>query len=132
MQPREVQQLRILIVDDEGDGASALQLMLTVWGHSTRLAHTGEQALKLCDTFKPNVVLLEIALRDMHGFEVARRLRKSRGCRECLLVAITRWDQEADRLQGKDAGLDHHLGKPVAPEKLRTLLLGFSPPARPD
>ena len=120
----------MLLVDDNRDAAVLLHVLLTAWGHTARVAHDGEQALDMARAFKPEVVLLDVGLPTMHGFEVAQRLRKLPSCQDCLLIAVTGWGQEADRAQGKAAGINHHLVKPVEPETLRALLASYTPSGR--
>jgi len=119
--------LRVLLVDDNRDAALSLHLLLEAWGHAARVAHDGAQALEMAEVFKPQVVLLDIGLPTMHGFEVARRLRKIPACQNCLLIAVTGWGQEADRAQSKAAGINHHLVKPVEADALQSLLASHTP-----
>lgn len=120
--------LRVLVVDDNRDAALSLSVLLNAWGHAARVAHDGEQALELSRVFKPQVVLLDVGLPTMHGYEVALRLRKIPACQACLLIAVTGWGQDADRAQSRAAGINHHLVKPVEPEALHALLATYEPP----
>jgi CheY-like chemotaxis protein len=120
-QPAPLQGRRVLIVEDNQDTAAMMDLLLTEWGQETRVAHDGPSALEMAAEFKPEVVLLDIGLPKLHGYEVARRMRQQPWAREALLVAITGWGAEADR-QGEAAGIDHRLLKPVDPAALRGLL----------
>jgi CheY-like chemotaxis protein len=108
---------RILIVDDNVDAATTLDLLLRSLGHETSVAHNGMEALRLATEFRPQVVLLDIGMPGLDGYEVARRLRtmKKQGMR---IVAITGWGQEADRQRSREAGFDLHLVKPVEPDEL--------------
>jgi CheY-like chemotaxis protein len=112
---------RVLIVEDNQDTAAMMNLMLTEWGQETRVAHDGASALDVAQQFRPQVVLLDIGLPKLHGYEVARRMRQEDWARDTLVVAITGWGLEADR-QGEAAGIDHRLLKPVDPDALRNLL----------
>ncbi|MFN2571776.1 MAG: response regulator [Gemmatimonadales bacterium] len=112
---------RILIVEDNVDTASMMNLMLLEWGQETKVAHDGLAALDVAAEFRPDVVLLDIGLPRLHGYEVARRLRQQDWARDTHVVAITGWGLGADR-QGEAAGIDHRLLKPVDPETLRSLL----------
>jgi signal transduction histidine kinase len=125
------QTLRILIVDDNRDAAEALNVMLSAWGQTTRVAYDALAAIEIAGKFQPDVVLLDIGLPKLHGYDVARRLRDQPWGRQALLVAVTGWGQEADRQQSKAAGINHHLIKPVDPEMLRKLLADHRPPERP-
>jgi CheY-like chemotaxis protein len=129
-QASDTRPLRVLLVDDNRDTAVLLHVLMTSWGHTARVAHDGEQALDMARAFKPEVVLLDVGLPTMHGFEVAQRLRKLPSCQDCLLIAVTGWGQEADRAQSKAAGINHHLVKPVEPETLRALLATYTPSIR--
>ncbi|MEO8084501.1 MAG: PAS domain S-box protein [Ardenticatenales bacterium] len=105
--------LRILIVDDSVDGANMLAVLLQDAGHIPRVVHSGPAALQLAPAFDPDVVLLDIGLPEMDGYEVARRFRADSRLAHVLLVAITGYGQDVDRQHSKEAGLDHHLVKPV-------------------
>jgi two-component system CheB/CheR fusion protein len=108
---------RILIVDDNADAAQALALALGA-GHELRLAADGPSALKAAAEFQPDVVLLDIGLPGMDGYEVGRRLRAQAGSEGMVLVALTGYGQEQDRRRSRDAGFEHHLVKPVAPDAI--------------
>jgi CheY-like chemotaxis protein len=113
---------RILIVDDIADTANGLARLLTRRGYSTELAHDGPAALAKARTFSPAAVLLDIGLPGMDGFEVARRLRAAPEGTDVLIVALSGYGQEEDRVRSREAGFDHHLVKPVDFEELRALL----------
>jgi signal transduction histidine kinase len=112
---------RILVVEDNRDTATMMHVMLTGWGQDTRVVHDGASALDVANEFKPQVVLLDVGLPKLHGYEVVRRLRQQPWARDTLVVAITGWGLEADR-QGEAAGIDHRLRKPIDPDQLRALL----------
>ncbi len=113
---------RILVVDDNVDASDTLGTLLETLGATVQVAHSGEDALALLDTFGPDTVLLDIGMPDMDGYEVARRIRASPKHAEILLVAVTGWGQESDQRQAQLAGFDHHVVKPLDLEKLRELL----------
>ncbi len=113
---------RILIVDDNVDGAESLCLMLQLAGHEVRTVHDGTAALEVAPAFRPDAVLLDIGLPGMNGYEVARRLREQPELAGTLLVALTGYGQEEDRQRCRDAGFQHHLVKPVDPPVLMRLL----------
>jgi CheY-like chemotaxis protein len=119
---------RVLIVEDSQDTADMLNIMLTEWGQNTRVAHDGITALEIGEQFKPEVVLLDIGLPKLHGYEVARRMRQQPWGKNALVVAITGWGREADR-QSEASGIDHRLLKPVDPVTLRGLLAAQRPRA---
>ena len=104
---------RILVVDDNVDAASTLDLLLRSLGHETRVAHDGAKALDIAAEFRPEVILLDIGMPGLDGYEVARRLRAMNHGQTFRIVAVTGWGQEADRMKTKEAGFDLHLVKPV-------------------
>lgn len=114
---------RILIIEDNLDAAETLSGLLQLWGHEVRWAPTGTQGLLDAASFNPDVILLDIGLPGIDGFEVARRLRVQLADSRVLLVALTGYSNDADRERTKDAGFDMHLSKPVDPEMLRKVLI---------
>lgn len=115
---------RILVVDDNLDAAQSLAMLLELDGHETAMAHDGERALLLAREFDPHVILLDIGLPLMNGYEVARRVREQPWGHAIRLIAVTGWGQEQDRQQSLAAGFDHHLTKPLDPARLASLLAG--------
>jgi len=113
---------RILVVDDNRDGAASLARVLELSGQHTRVAADGLSALREAEAFRPDVVLLDIGLPKLNGFEVARRIRQQSWGQLVILVAVTGWGQEEHRRESSDAGFDAHLVKPVDPIKLVRLL----------
>lgn len=113
---------RILVVEDNVDAAETMLELLEIWGHEVRLAHSGPDGLDVAREFLPDVILLDIGLPGMNGFEVARRLRAEPRLGRPCLVAITGYGQDTDREKARDAGFDHHLTKPVDPQRLQALL----------
>jgi CheY-like chemotaxis protein len=112
--------MRILVVDDNADAADSLTLLLKLDGHETLSAYTPADALERAHTFEPEVILLDIGLPGMDGYEVARRIR-SRGSR-ARLVALTGYGQSEDVRRAREAGFDEHLVKPADPRELRQKL----------
>jgi PAS domain S-box-containing protein len=113
---------RILVVDDNEDVAESLAEILRTTGHEVRTAYRGLAALEAVEAFLPEVVLLDIGMPGMDGYEVARRLRRERGLEKVLLVALTGYGRDEDRRRSREAGIDHHLVKPVDPAALCDLL----------
>jgi CheY-like chemotaxis protein/nitrogen-specific signal transduction histidine kinase len=113
---------RVLIVDDNRDGAQSLALMLDLEGHDVRTAADGLEALQIAEEFQPNVVLLDIGMPGIDGYETARRLRARPWAKSVLLCAQTGWGQEDDKRRARSAGFDRHLVKPVDPEELSRIL----------
>jgi signal transduction histidine kinase/CheY-like chemotaxis protein len=122
---------RILIVDDNLDAASSLHLLLKSDGHDVRTASTGVAAVELAACYRPEVVLLDIGLPEMDGYEVAKRIRHQPGGEDIMLVAVTGWGQADDRRRASDAGFDIHLTKPVEHAVLMKLLERLTPASRP-
>jgi signal transduction histidine kinase/CheY-like chemotaxis protein len=113
---------RILIVDDSRDGGESLAMLLRVLGGEVALAHSGRMALECVESFHPDVVLLDIGMPGMDGYEVARRIRANPANRHISLIALTGWGQDEDRKRSAAAGFNHHLVKPADIEQLRQLL----------
>ena len=113
---------RILVVDDNQDSAESLATLLTLTGHEVHIAHDGLEALESAAAFQPEVILLDIGLPRLNGYEAARRIREQQPHKPPTLVALTGWGQEEDRRRTKEAGFDAHLLKPVDFAALTTLL----------
>jgi CheY-like chemotaxis protein len=124
--------LDVLVVEDDRDTADSVALLLRLHGHAYRVARTGPDALRMAEQQPPDVVLLDIALPGLDGYEVAKRLRAMPWERRPLLVAITGFGMDRDRRRSEEAGIDLHCVKPADPETLLRLLdrLGeiLSPP----
>ncbi|HSW04306.1 response regulator [Aquabacterium sp.] len=121
---------RVMVVEDNPDVAETTATMLTLFGHAVCVAHDGGQALAQVQAFAPEVVLLDIGLPLMDGYELARRLRQLPQTRDALLVALTGYGQPADRQRGREAGFDEHLLKPVDAAILGELVARAAPPAQ--
>jgi CheY-like chemotaxis protein len=113
---------RVLVVDDNRDAADSLAVLLRLHGHEVRVAYEGPAALAASAEFGPDLVLLDLGMPGMDGYEVARRLRQSPAFAGRVLAALTGWGQEADRMRTREAGFDHHLVKPADPGELAALL----------
>lgn len=113
---------RILVVDDNHDSALSLAMMLSIMGHETRTAHDGESAVATAESFLPDVILLDIGLPKLNGYEVASRIRENAWGRSMFLIAVTGWGQEEDRQRSSEVGLNVHMVKPVEPAALERLL----------
>jgi signal transduction histidine kinase/DNA-binding response OmpR family regulator len=116
------QRRRILVVDDNRDAATSLAMLLELTGHETRVAHDGLEAVQAAENFRPDVVLLDIGLPKLNGFEAARMIRQQPWGQDMLLVALTGWGQDEDRRKSSEAGFDAHLVKPANPVALTELL----------
>jgi two-component system CheB/CheR fusion protein len=114
----------VLVVEDQDAAARSLSLLLELLGHEVEVVADGRDALEAVERLRPAVVLLDIGLPGMNGYEVARRLR-ARGSK-ALLVSLTGYGRDADKLRSREAGFDHHLVKPVEPETLRKLIASMA------
>ena len=113
---------RLLVVDDNKDAAESMSMLLEMWGHEVAFAYDGPSALRTAEKWQPEAVFLDIGLPGMDGYEVAERLRELPQAKDAVLIAITGYGQEDDRLRSRRAGIAHHLVKPVAPDAMRNLI----------
>jgi PAS domain S-box-containing protein len=113
---------RVLIADDNHDAAVSLSMLLQAMGHDTRVVHDGVEALEEAETFRPDVVLLDIGMPRLDGYETARRLAGRPWAAATQIVAVTGWGQETDRQRAKEAGFHRHLVKPVDLDALREII----------
>lgn len=114
--------VRVLVVDDYPDSAETASMLLTLFGHECRTAVTGRGALAQAAAFDPDIVILDIGLPDISGYEVARALRARAGGRSPYLAAVTGWGQPHDRVQALAAGFDQHVLKPTDAAKILLIL----------
>jgi two-component system CheB/CheR fusion protein len=113
---------RILVVEDNDDIAESLGTFLAMDGHTVSIANDGAIALEMLRTFKPGIVLLDIGLPGIDGYQVARRMRAETTREKLIIVAMSGYGEERHRRQSIEAGCDDHLVKPVQPDSLRTFL----------
>jgi len=113
---------RVLVVDDNLDTADSIGMLLERSGHEVTVAYSAEKALEVAAEFQPEVVLLDIGLPEMDGYEVARRLRRDSRLKGLKLIALTGYGQDSDLQRAKEAGFDHHLVKPAGLDKIEELL----------
>jgi CheY-like chemotaxis protein len=112
--PRVARQAsRVLVVDDMQDTARGLAKMIKLLGHDVRVAHDGIAALEVARGHRPEIVLLDIGLPGMDGYEVARQMRQEDYCKDAVIIAVSGYGQEDDRRRSQEAGFDYHLVKPV-------------------
>jgi len=109
---------RLLIVDDNRDGAESLALFMQMHGHDVHVAHSGQEALVLAETVHPEVAVIDIGMPQMNGYEVAHRIRQAEWGGAVTLVALTGWGQQGDKDRAFAAGFDQHCTKPIDPEVL--------------
>ncbi len=117
------QRLKILVADDNGDAAESLSMLLELKGHEVRIAYDGQSALRLAEDFGPHMVLLDLGMPKMNGYEACRRIREHSWGAQMTLIAVTGWGQEDDRRKSTAAGFDGHLVKPVDPESLEEVAM---------
>lgn len=117
--------IRILVVEDNADAGEMLKELLEFDGYTVALAASGQEAVQRAPGFAPHVVLCDIGLPGMDGYQVARAFRAHGALAGAELVAITGYGQDEDRTRARDAGFDRHLTKPVNPSELETLLAGI-------
>jgi CheY-like chemotaxis protein len=117
-----LEKTRVLVVDDNADAGDTLAVILDMLGAEVRVARDGAEALETFAAYQPSVVLLDIGMPGMNGYEVARAIRSRFPGHPTVLVALTGWGQEDDRRRASEAGFDHHLLKPAEIEALQKLL----------
>lgn len=120
--------LKILVVDDNRDGADSLSIILRAMGNQTRIAYDGAQAIEVAKEFHPDVILLDIGLPSLSGYEVCRRIRQLPGGQQIVIIAQTGWSAKEDRERTREAGFNLHLVKPIDPQALMTLLATLKMP----
>lgn len=123
---RSKRSVRILIVDDNRDAAESLQTILRLEGHEVGASFSGPEALEEAERLKPELVILDIGMPGMDGYETARKLRELPGLGNVGLVALSGWGQETDRERSAAAGFTAHLVKPVDFKQLNALLAKFT------
>jgi CheY-like chemotaxis protein len=114
--------LSIVLADDNRDSAESLKMLLELEGHAVQAAHDGEEAFALVESVRPRVVLLDIGMPKLNGYEVAAKIRMQAWGRELRLIALTGWGQSQDRRRAAEAGFDHHLTKPVELDTVLSLV----------
>jgi CheY-like chemotaxis protein len=112
-------------VDDNRDSAISLGMLLRLMGNEVRTAHDGLEAVQAAEAFGPDVVLLDIGLPKLNGYEAARRIREQPRGGDVVLIALTGWGQEEDRRRSKEAGFNFHMVKPLELAALEKLLAGL-------
>ena len=119
---RPLIQHRIIVADDNEDAARTLTMLLSLQGHDVRTAFDGQDALEVAEAFRPDIMLIDIGMPKLNGYEAARAIRGRSWGSNLLLVALTGWGQEEDKRRAKEAGFDHHFTKPVDLAQLESLL----------
>jgi CheY-like chemotaxis protein len=114
---------RVLVVDDNVDAAAMLAALIRQLGHEVEIVHDGSAALRAVEGYRPEVILLDIGMPGMNGFEVAQRLRELGRVPRLRIVAVTGWGKPEDRQRSREAGFDMHLIKPVELSEIQQALL---------
>jgi CheY-like chemotaxis protein len=131
MAPQQpVQPSRILVVEDNRDAADMFVMMLQRFGHEAHAAYSSQSALEMAVHYPPDIVLLDIGLSGMDGYEVARHLRQHPQTKEVWVIAMTGYGQDSDRQRTQEAGFDYHVVKPVDSRQLRALLATLTKQSR--
>jgi CheY-like chemotaxis protein len=113
---------RILVADDNEDSALSMAMMLKIMGNDVRMARDGVEAVEAAKEFRPEMILLDIGMPRMNGYDACRRIREMDFGRDVIIVALTGWGQDEDKRRSKEAGFDRHLIKPIDPEAIEKLL----------
>jgi CheY-like chemotaxis protein len=121
---------RILVADDNVDAADSLAMILTALGHEVHVAYDGAAALDAANTLHPEVVLLDIGMPTMNGYDVASRIREQPWAGQACLIALTGWGQDDDKDRARSAGFDHHLVKPLELDRIQQILAELKPAGR--
>ena len=116
----------ILVVDDNRDSATSTAMMLGLMGNEVRTAHDGLEAVEVAEAFRPEVILMDVGMPRLNGYEATRRIREKPWGRSVIIIALTGWGQDRDKAQSKEAGCDGHLVKPVNLPDLEKLLAEFA------
>ncbi|HYC01038.1 MAG TPA: ATP-binding protein [Candidatus Limnocylindrales bacterium] len=123
--PAQRKSCRILVADDNRDAAESMGMMLRLMGNDVRTVHDGIEAVEEAATFRPDVVLLDIGMPRLNGYEAARRIRQERWGKSMHLVALTGWGQQEDKSRASEAGFDRHFTKPMDPGELERIVAGL-------
>ena len=122
----KLERRKILVVDDNVDSAKSLAILLGIMGNEVEVVHDGAEAVAMSERFNPDVILMDIGMPRLNGYEACMAIRKLPNWNRPVIVACTGWGQEEDRQKSRDAGFNFHLVKPVDPTSLERLLAGLS------
>ena len=123
---------KILVADDDQDSAESLALLFQMMGHDVRAAQSGLAAIDVAAEFRPDLIVLDIGMPGLDGYEVCRRIRQHDWAQTIVIAALTGWSRDEDRDRSEQAGFNHFLVKPVDPKALEELIAGLMRGARPD
>ena len=118
--------MNVLIVEDNDDSRTSLEAIVARWGYATLSAKSGSEAIEIAEHLRPRVVLLDLALPDRHGYDIAADLRRASAERAIFFVVVTGSTQLADQLDVRAAGISHHLLKPLKHDVLREILAAYA------
>ena len=124
--------LRIVVADDDRDAVLTLVMLLRQEGYDVRGVYSGDDVMKVSRELQPDVIILDITMPGMSGYELARKLRARYEDACPLLIAVTAWDKTSDRILSERVGFNHHFGKPVDPQALMRLLAALSQKVGPQ
>jgi CheY-like chemotaxis protein len=122
VQPATPRRMRVLVVDDSRDSADSMRMLLDASGQDARAVYDGVSALEIAESFRPEVILLDIGMPSMDGYQVVRALRARDYVPSPVIAALTGWGQDSDKKKARDAGFDHHFTKPVSADELMAFL----------
>lgn len=122
--------MRILIAEDNRDSADSLKALLEALGHEAHISYDGESAVRSAADLRPDVIVMDIGLPGINGYEATRQIRAMKPALPALIVALTGWGQQSDRLKSAQAGIDHHLVKPLDLAALKQILDSVLPAPR--
>jgi CheY-like chemotaxis protein len=114
--------LRLMVVDDNVDAAESLSALLELHGHILQTAHDGLEAIRLATAFKPQAIFLDIGMPGMNGYETAEELRRVSSLKDVVLVALTGWGAEVDRIKSVETDFNYHFMKPVKINEINTFV----------
>ena len=123
---------KILVADDDQDSAESLALLFQLMGHDVRAAQSGLAAIDVAAEFRPDLIVLDIGMPGLDGYEVCRRIRQHDWAQTIVIAALTGWSRDEDRDRSEQAGFNHFLVKPVDPKALEELIAGLMRDDRPD
>lgn len=117
--------LRILVVDDGKNAADILAMFFEMEGHVVQVAYDGLMAVDLAQRFRPQLIVMDIGMPEMDGLEASRRIRRQPEGKEIVIIALSGLDQDDDKRSCAEAGINHHMAKPVRPDDLRAVIRDF-------
>ncbi|MCW1885945.1 response regulator [Luteolibacter flavescens] len=117
--------LRILVADDGKNAADILAMFFEMEGHTVQVVYDGRMAVEVTPSFQPQLIVMDIGMPEMDGLEASRRIREQPDGKEIVIIALSGHDLEQDKRSCAEAGIDHHMAKPVRPDDLRAVIRGY-------